>query len=105
MPALPVDDTAPSVEFHRDKHGFTLADHDGASPSCAVMRSSFTSGPRPMRAGGPAATHHRGASGAESSIAGTAGCRVGIEGVDGLHRVIQLLGLLPPNAKAPGHAP
>jgi catechol 2,3-dioxygenase-like lactoylglutathione lyase family enzyme len=85
IPAMPVQDAAASVEFYRDRLGFELLHHDGgfavlkrdeavihlwqASDESWRQRASLE---RPVR------------SGAESFIAGTASCRILVEGVDEL---------------------
>jgi catechol 2,3-dioxygenase-like lactoylglutathione lyase family enzyme len=86
IPALPVRDTAVSVEFYRGKLGFDVLHHDGgfavlgrddavlhlweASDETWRERESLD---RPVR------------SGAESFIAGTASCRIETAGVDDLY--------------------
>jgi hypothetical protein len=99
VPALPVGDIVRSVEFYRDSSSSCWPTMTEASPSCAAMRSSFTSGPRPMRAGGPGAAHCPWSLGAGSFLARTAGCRVGVEGVDVLHRAIQRLAVSYPGSR------
>ena len=98
IPALPVRDMARSVEFYRDKLGFTLMHQES---EFAIFRRDAVEihlwaasdetwrtrpGPNPV------------VSGAESFIAGTASCRVEVEGVDELHQVLQPLGILHGNA-------
>lgn len=97
IPAMPVVDIDRGLEFYREKLGFTLAHRDGGF---AVLRRDAVEihlwaasdenwrtwhGSTPVR------------SGAESFLAGTASCRIGVEGVDGLHRAIQGFGILHPN--------
>jgi catechol 2,3-dioxygenase-like lactoylglutathione lyase family enzyme len=85
IPALPVRNASAAVEFYRDRLGFEVLHHDGGfavlSRDAAVLhlweagdeswckRDSIE---RPVR------------SGAESFIAGTASCRIRVEGVDEL---------------------
>jgi catechol 2,3-dioxygenase-like lactoylglutathione lyase family enzyme len=87
IPALPVRDVARSVVFYRDRLGFDVPHHDGGFAVLvrdeAVLhlwqadderwRDRESLGDRPVR------------SGAESFIAGTASCRVRVEGVDELY--------------------
>jgi catechol 2,3-dioxygenase-like lactoylglutathione lyase family enzyme len=86
IPALPVRDAAASVDFYRDRLGFEVLHHDGGfAVLCrdeAVLHlwqasdESWRDGvdlERPVR------------SGAESFIAGTASCRIVVDGVDELY--------------------
>ena len=86
IPAMPVTSAADGVAFYRDKLGFDVLHHDGgfavlgrddavvhlweASDESWRERESLE---RPVR------------SGAESFIAGTASCRIEVEGVDDLY--------------------
>jgi catechol 2,3-dioxygenase-like lactoylglutathione lyase family enzyme len=86
IPAMPVRKVAKAVDFYRDRLGFEVLHHDGGfavlSRDEAVVhlweagdeswreRDSID---RPVR------------SGAESFIAGTASCRIQVEGVDELY--------------------
>ena len=86
IPALPVRDALAAVAFYRDRLGFAVVHHEGGfavlGRDAAVLhlwqagdeswreRSSLD---RPVR------------SGAESFIAGTASCRIEVEGVDELY--------------------
>ena len=86
IPAMPVTSAADGVAFYRDKLGFDVLHHDGgfavlgrddavvhlweASDESWRERESLE---RPVR------------SGAESFIAGTASCRIEVEGVDELY--------------------
>lgn len=100
IPALPVRDIKRSIDFYCGKLGFSLGYHEGgfavllyndvrlihlweASDESWRTRSSLT----PV------------VSGAESFIAGTASCRIEVEGVDELYQQIQPFGILHPNAK------
>jgi catechol 2,3-dioxygenase-like lactoylglutathione lyase family enzyme len=86
IPALPVRDASAAVEFYRDRLGFEVLHHDGGfavlSRDDALLHlweagdeswSKRDSIERPVR------------SGAESFIAGTASCRIRVEGVDELY--------------------
>ena len=86
IPALPVRDVAEAVTYYRDRLGFTVLHHDGgfavlgrddavvhlwlAGDETWRERESIE---RPVQ------------SGAESFIAGTASCRIRVEGVDELN--------------------
>ena len=86
IPALPVRDTAAAVAFYRDRLGFTVLHNDGGfavlGRDDAVVHlweagdetwRNRDSVERPVQ------------SGAESFIAGTASCRIRVEGVDELY--------------------
>jgi catechol 2,3-dioxygenase-like lactoylglutathione lyase family enzyme len=86
VPAMPVYDVAKAVAFYRDRIGFTVLHHAGGF---AVLKrdgaelalweagdeswASRASLERPVR------------SGAESFIAGTASCRIAVDGIDVLY--------------------
>lgn len=102
IPALPVRDIARSVEFYRDRLGFALAHLEGGF---AIFRrdavelhlwSATDEGWRDRAGSTPVV------SGAESFIAGTASCRVGVDGVDDLHRAVASHNILHPNAPLRG---
>jgi catechol 2,3-dioxygenase-like lactoylglutathione lyase family enzyme len=100
IPALPVHDAAAAVEFYRDRLGFQVLHHDGgfavlrrdeavlhlweASDESWRDRSSLE---RPI------------SSGAESFLAGTASCRIRVDGVDELYRELAPRDLLHPVSK------
>lgn len=99
IPALPVKDMERSVEFYRAKLGFTLLHHEGGfaileRDAVEIHLWAATDDGWRKRSGSSPVV-----SGAESFIAGTASCRVGVEGVDELHGRIQPLGVLHPNAQ------
>jgi catechol 2,3-dioxygenase-like lactoylglutathione lyase family enzyme len=95
IPALPVRSAAASVGFYRERLGFDVLHHDGGfavlARDEAVLhlweagddswreRKSFD---RPV------------CSGAESFIAGTASCRIRVEGVDDLYDELKVAGVL-----------
>ena len=97
IPALPVRDTAAAVDFYRDRLGFQVVHQDGgfavlrrddaavhlweASDESWQERDSLE---RPVR------------SGAESFIAGTASCRIRVEGVDELYAELTQSNVLHP---------
>jgi len=86
IPALPVRDAAEAVDFYRDRLGFDVLHHDGGFAVLgrdeAVLHlweasdESWQKGvdlDQPVR------------SGAESFIAGTASCRIVVDGIDELY--------------------
>lgn len=100
IPALPVRNTAAAVDFYRDRFGFGVLHHDaGFAVLCrddAVLHlweasdetwSKRQSLERPVR------------SGAESFIAGTASCRILVEGVDELYEEMRESDVLHPVSK------
>ncbi len=100
IPALPVRDAPSAVDFYRDRLGFGVLHHDGgfavlgrdeavvhlweASDESWRERESLD---RPIR------------SGAESFIAGTASCRILVEGVDDLYGELRARDVLHPVSK------
>jgi catechol 2,3-dioxygenase-like lactoylglutathione lyase family enzyme len=97
IPALPVGDIKKSIGFYCDKLGFTLVHHeDGfAVLMCNEVRihlwEASDEGWRSRSNDSPVCT------GAESFIAGTASCRIEVEGIDELYQHIKPLGILHPN--------
>jgi catechol 2,3-dioxygenase-like lactoylglutathione lyase family enzyme len=90
IPAMPVHDMSAAVAFYRDRLGFEVVHHDGGF---AVMgrdeavvhlweASDETWRQRELR-------ETPVESGAESFIAGTASCRVRVEGVDELYEELR----------------
>ena len=100
IPALPVRDAAAGAAFYRDRLGFTVLHHDGgfavlgrddavvhlweAGDETWRNRDSIE---RPVQ------------SGAESFIAGTASCRIRVEGVDDLYEELRGNDVLHPVSK------
>ena len=97
IPALPVRNAAAAVDFYRDRLGFEVLHHDGGfAVLCrddAVLHlweasdetwSERRSLEQPVR------------SGAESFIAGTASCRIAVEGVDALYEEMRQSDVLHP---------
>jgi catechol 2,3-dioxygenase-like lactoylglutathione lyase family enzyme len=86
IPALPVRDAAVAVAFYRDRLGFEVLHQDGGF---AVLRRDdavvhlWKAGDESWRQRGSLERPVR--SGAESFIAGTASCRIRVEGLDELH--------------------
>jgi catechol 2,3-dioxygenase-like lactoylglutathione lyase family enzyme len=100
IPALPVRNAGKSVDFYRDRLGFDVLHHDGGfavlARDDAVLHlweagdeswSERTSIERPVR------------SGAESFIAGTASCRIVVDGVDELYEEMRASDVLHPVSK------
>ena len=90
IPALPVQDAAASVAFYGERLGFEAVHHEGGF--AVLVRDEAVvhlweasdeswrdrpAGERPVR------------SGAESFIAGTASCRIAVEGVDELYEELR----------------
>ena len=100
IPALPVKDIGRSVEFYRDKLGFTLVHQEA---EFAIVRRDAAE--IHLWAAVDEAWRTRGGgsspvvSGAESFIAGTASCRVEVEGVDELYQEVNKQGILEANAQ------
>jgi catechol 2,3-dioxygenase-like lactoylglutathione lyase family enzyme len=92
IPALPARNVAASVDFYRDRFGFEVLHHDGGF---AVLRRDeavlhlWQAGDESWRTRASGESHESPVSpvcsGAESFIAGTASCRIVVEGVDELY--------------------
>ncbi len=97
IPAFPVADMDKSMAFYCDKLGFTPGYREaGFAIICrdhAELHLWLASDEswRTRKHWQPIV------SGAESFIAGTASCRIGIEGIDELHSTLQPLGIIHPN--------
>jgi catechol 2,3-dioxygenase-like lactoylglutathione lyase family enzyme len=100
IPALPVRNAEESVDFYRDRLGFDVLHQDGGFAVLvrdeAVLHlweagdeswSERNSIERPVR------------SGAESFIAGTASCRIVVDGVDELYEEMRASDVLHPVSK------
>ena len=99
IPALPVREIGRSLEFYRDKIGLEPVHQEGGFAVLArdaVELHLWAAGDESWRARSGSSPV---LSGAESFIAGTASCRVGVEGVDELHDRLRPLGILHPNAQ------
>ena len=104
IPALPVRNAGVAVDFYRDRMGFDVLHHDGgfavlhrddavlylweANDETWSERHSLE---QPVR------------SGAESFIAGTASCRIVVEGVDELYEEMRTRDVLHPVSKDEVH--
>ena len=100
IPALPVRNAEKAVDFYRDRLGFDVLHHDGGfavlARDDAVLHlweagdeswSERDTIERPVRTG------------AESFIAGTASCRIVVEGVDELYEEMRRSDVLHPVSK------
>lgn len=97
-PALPVTDINRSLEFYRDKigfsvrhqeNGFAILNHDTVEIHLWLANDEKwkkRDGKTPV------------VSGAESFIAGTASCRIQVDDIDSLYKVIQPLGIVHGNS-------
>ena len=100
IPALPVRDAAAAVGFYRDRLGFETLHHDGGfavvcrDDAVIHLWQASDEGWRERNAG---ETPVR--SGAESFIAGTASCRIVVEGVDELYEELSRADVLHPVSK------
>ncbi len=99
IPALPVRDIAESTAFYRDQLGFAVhvEERDFAilrdRPVDIHLWASNDESWRKREADNPII------SGAESFIAGTASCRIGVEGVDELYNELEPRGVVHPNGR------
>src|SRR6266849_1096526 len=97
VPALPVQDIPRSVTFYRDKLGWTVVHQQ---PGFAIVERDqvalhlWAAADESWRTRASASPV---VSGAESFIAGTASCRVHVDGIDGLYRSLDPLGILHPD--------
>jgi catechol 2,3-dioxygenase-like lactoylglutathione lyase family enzyme len=97
IPALPVRDAAAAVSFYRDRLGFDVLHHDGGFAVLGrddavvhLWEAGDESWRDRDRGGKPVC------SGAESFIAGTASCRIEVEGVDELYAELRERDVLHP---------
>ena len=100
IPALPVRDAAAAVAFYRDKLGFDVLHHDGGfavlcRDEAVVHLWEASDESWRERNGGESPV----CSGAESFIAGTASCRIVVDGVDELYGEMQRNDVLHPVSK------
>jgi catechol 2,3-dioxygenase-like lactoylglutathione lyase family enzyme len=100
IPALPVRDAAAAVDFYRGRFGFDVLHHDGGfavlSRDKAVVHL-WQAGDESWRERDSLERPVR--SGAESFIAGTASCRVVVDGVDELYEELRRSDVLHPVSK------
>lgn len=99
VPALPVQDMPRSVTFYRDTLGWTVVHEETGfaivqRDDVALHLWAATDETWRTRASASPVV-----SGAESFIAGTASCRVHVEGIDALYRSLDPLGIVHPNGR------
>jgi predicted lactoylglutathione lyase len=87
VPALPVQDIKQSMEFYTTKLGFTVRHHDESF--CIVVRDEieihlWKSGDDTWKNKGASLAVDPICSGAESFLAGTASCRIEVQGINEL---------------------
>jgi catechol 2,3-dioxygenase-like lactoylglutathione lyase family enzyme len=100
IPALPVRDAAAAVDFYRDRLGFEVLHHDGGFAVLArddAVLHLWEAGDESWRERDSLARPVR--SGAESFIAGTASCRVVVQGVEELYEELRRSDVLHPVSK------
>jgi len=100
IPALPVRDAAAAVDFYRDRLGFDVLHHDGGFAVLArdeAVLHLWEAGDESWRERDSLERPVR--SGAESFIAGTASCRIVVEGVDELYEELRGSDVLHPVSK------
>jgi catechol 2,3-dioxygenase-like lactoylglutathione lyase family enzyme len=100
IPALPVRDAAAAADFYRDRLGFGVVHQDGGfavlrrdGATLHLWEASDESWRRGVDVERPVS------SGAESFIAGTASCRISVEGVDQLYDELRAKDVLHPVSK------
>ncbi len=99
IPALPASDQERSTAFYRDQLGFTVAFRDEGFTKLqrdAVEIHLWVASDESWRTRNGTCPV---VSGAESFIAGTHSCRIGVEGVDDLYRAVQPMGILHPKGQ------
>jgi catechol 2,3-dioxygenase-like lactoylglutathione lyase family enzyme len=101
IPALPVRSAASAVDFYRDKLGFEVLHHDGGF--AVVCRDDavlhlWEAGDESWRQRD--SREEPVSSGAESFIAGTASCRIVVDGVDELYDELRSANVLHPVSKS-----
>jgi catechol 2,3-dioxygenase-like lactoylglutathione lyase family enzyme len=99
IPALPVRDVASAVGFYRDRFGFETFHHDGGFAVLGRDRAVlhlWEAGDESWKGRDPGDRPVR--SGAESFIAGTASCRIRVDGIDELFEELRASDVLHPAA-------
>ena len=97
IPALPVQDAAAALAFYRDKLGFEVLHHDGGFAVLArdeAVVHLWEAGDESWRERDAIEKPVR--SGAESFIAGTASCRIRVDGIDALYEELRAADVLHP---------
>jgi catechol 2,3-dioxygenase-like lactoylglutathione lyase family enzyme len=100
IPALPVRDAAAAVDFYRDRLSFEVLHHDGGFAVMArdeAVLHLWEAGDETWRERDSIERPVQ--SGAESFIAGTASCRVVVDGVDELFEELRRADVLHPVSK------
>jgi catechol 2,3-dioxygenase-like lactoylglutathione lyase family enzyme len=100
IPALPVRDAAAAVDFYRDRLGFDVLHHDGGFAVMArddAVLHLWEAGDESWRERDSLERPVQ--SGAESFIAGTASCRVVVDGIDELYAELRGTDVLHPVSK------
>ena len=100
IPALPVRDAAAAVDFYRDRLGFEVLHRDGGFAVMArdeAVLHLWEAGDESWRERDSLERPVR--SGAESFIAGTASCRIVVQGVDELYEELRGSDVLHPVSK------
>jgi predicted lactoylglutathione lyase len=97
IPALPVQDIKQSMEFYAGKMGFIVRHHD--NDFCILVRDEieihlWKSGDESWKAKGPKLVEEPIHSGAESFLAGTASCRIEVQGIDELYTEYKKMGVI-----------
>jgi catechol 2,3-dioxygenase-like lactoylglutathione lyase family enzyme len=90
IPALPARDVAEAVTYYRDRLGFTVLHHDGGFAALGrddAVVHLWQAGDETWRE--RESIERPVQSGAESFIAGTASCRIRVEGVDELYEELR----------------
>jgi catechol 2,3-dioxygenase-like lactoylglutathione lyase family enzyme len=98
IPALPARNVAASVDFYRERFGFDVLHHDGGFAVLGrdeAVLHLWEAGDESWRTGaGGQSRESPVCSGAESFIAGTASCRIVVEGVDELYEELSAADVL-----------
>jgi catechol 2,3-dioxygenase-like lactoylglutathione lyase family enzyme len=100
IPALPVRDVAAAVEFYRDRLGFEVLHHDGGFAVLGrdeAVLHLWEAGDEGWRE--RESVERPVQSGAESFIAGTASCRIRVDGVDQLYEELRAREVLHPTSR------
>jgi len=97
IPAVPVHDIKQSMEFYTNKLGFTVRHHDDGF--AMVVRDEveihlWKSGDESWKNKGASLTSNPICSGAESFLAGTASCRIEVQGIEELFEEYKKQGVI-----------
>jgi catechol 2,3-dioxygenase-like lactoylglutathione lyase family enzyme len=97
IPALPVQDIRQSMEFYAAKLGFTVRHHEGGFAIMVrdeVEIHLWQAGDQSWKSKGASLAKDPICSGAESFLAGTASCRVEVQGIDELFEEYKKQGVI-----------